>query len=144
MACWQKTAVVSLLALVMSGCVYIGHPHGQRGRSGTKVVMEKHGPPPHAPAHGHRHKHHGVDLLFDTGLGVYVVVGHAHHYFHDGRYYRLHESGWRVSAKLDGHWVEIKIKDLPRGLVSVKVKKAKRAKKEKRHEHRHHPASHDD
>ncbi len=40
------------------------------------------GPPSHAPAHGYRNKEHkqrykGIDLVFDTGLGVYVVVDMA-------------------------------------------------------------------
>ncbi|MFQ5585276.1 MAG: hypothetical protein ACE5GF_00390, partial [Thermodesulfobacteriota bacterium] len=50
----------------------------------VKVKSKKHGPPPHAPAHGYRHKHrHGVELMFDGGLGVYIAVGLSGIYFHN-------------------------------------------------------------
>ena len=83
-------SVVATLWLLASGCTGIdsltigagGHPHA-RGRG--------HGPPPHAPAHGYRHKaqRHGAELEFDSGLGVYVVVGVPLHYYLDGLYLRL-------------------------------------------------------
>ena len=69
------------------------------------VVVHKAGPPAHAPAHGHRRKHQsGPELRFDSGLGVYVVVGHANIYFHDGWFIRAHNESWQVSATLDGSW----------------------------------------
>ena len=35
-----------------------------------------HGPPAHARAHGYRRKQvHGYDLVYDSSLGLYVVVG---------------------------------------------------------------------
>ncbi len=61
------------------------------------------GPPPHAPAHGYRHKHYH-DLMFDSGLGVYIVVGRPDYYFWDKRYYRYYDGYWQFSSKIDGRW----------------------------------------
>ena len=76
-----------ILVTFVAGCVH-HHHHSGKGASGP-VVLKKAGPPPHAPAHGYRHKHeHGVELVFDSQLGVYVVVGWKDHFFSAGRYYR--------------------------------------------------------
>ena len=111
----------TLGAWVSPGCVV--HPH-------HPVVVHEAGPPPWAPAHGQRNKQpkhpkhskhpnqQGDDakLVFDTGLGVYLVVDLPDHYFFEGRYFRHHKGGWLVSAKLEGPWVVGKSKDLPPGL----------------------------
>ena len=84
---------------------------------GCNVVKVKthdgYGPPPHAPAHGYRHKHHGHDLEFDSDLGVYVVVGLASLYFIDGVYYKVTSDGWFSSDKPDGGWHAYKKDVLP-------------------------------
>lgn len=81
------------------------------------------GPPPHAPAHGYRHKHkHGVELIFDAGLGVYIVVGYPNYYFYDDLYYHYHNGMWHASHILDGQWKVITNKKLPPGLQKKKVK----------------------
>ncbi len=83
-------------AFVLTGCVY-HHPHAHR-QARVESHAHKPGPPPHAPAHGYRHKRHsGPELVFDSALGVYMVVGHEHHYFHDGHYLRRHDGVWRLS-----------------------------------------------
>ncbi len=117
------------LLLGLSGCV----PHHHHGRPGPPAVRHP-GPPPHAPAHGYRHKHHhhGVELVFDTHLGAYVVVGLEDHFFHRDHFYRLAHGFWYRSARLDGHWARV-THSLPPGLAK------------KRHSHRHkkgkgHPA----
>lgn len=75
------------------------------------------GPPPHAPAHGYRRKHRsGVELVYDAGLGAYVVVGYPGVYFHDGHYYRLHDGRWHVGVELDGPWRPAPPRALPPGL----------------------------
>lgn len=78
------------------------------------------GPPPHAPAHGYRAKHHHggstVELVFDGDLGVYVVVGLEQHYFLDDTYYRLQGGDWQVSFGLDGPWKAASPRALPPGL----------------------------
>ena len=93
-----------------------------------------HGPPPHAPAHGYRHHHHGVDLVFDTSLGVYVVVGRSDHFYVDGRFLRFHADSWQVSASLGGPWSVYPAASVPPGLRKVHPSKAGRTK------HKSHPA----
>ena len=103
--------------------------------------VERHGPPPHAPAHGYRHKHKTprghVQLLFDSGLGLYVVVGWPGHYWHKDHYYREVDGAWQISVRLDQGWSSARAKHLPRGL----AKKAARGKGHKKHGP--HPAKHD-
>ena len=85
-------------------------------------VITKSGPPAHAPAHGYRRKHvHGMELVFDSDLGVYVVVGLSDHYYHDGYFFRLRAGIWERCPKPDGHWKVASDKSLPIGL-QVKVK----------------------
>ncbi len=79
------------------------------------------GPPPHAPAHGYRQKHHRsdggeVDLVFDSGLGVYVVVGVPGRYYWDGYYLRVDGDQWYASVSLDGDWEKRGARKLPPGL----------------------------
>jgi len=64
------------------------------------------GPPPHAPAHGYRYKHqHGVEMRYDSGLGVYVVIEIPDMYFNDGLYIRWSEKGyWEVGSYYKGPW----------------------------------------
>ena len=86
------------------------------------TVSRGKGPPAHAPAHGYRRKHAaGMELVYDSGRGVYVVVGLSDHYYHDGYFYRLRGSLWEMSLKPDGHWKVVSDKSLPMGL-QVKVK----------------------
>jgi hypothetical protein len=75
------------------------------------------GPPAHAPAHGYRRKHPtGVELVFDSGRGVYVVVGLADHYYYDGYFYRLRGDVWEMSLKCDSGWASVSMALLPPGL----------------------------
>jgi hypothetical protein len=71
-------------------------------------------PPAHAPAHGRRAKeHHGVkstapsgglQVVFDSGLGLHVAVGLPGVYFQAGNFYRHSYSGWQVSSTGKGGW----------------------------------------
>jgi hypothetical protein len=74
-------------------------------RPSEPVVIRQAGPPPHAPAHGYRHKHRsGAELRYHSGLDVYVVAGHTDVYFHDGWFVRIRSGIWQVSATLAGPW----------------------------------------
>ena len=74
------------------------------------------GPPAHAPAYGLRRKQvYGLELTFDAGLGLYVVVGHSDWYHHEGRFYRLHAGVWQISLRGDV-WEPVVIDKLPPGL----------------------------
>ena len=121
-------AMIAVLALAGVGCV---HPHHGQRQQPEVARAHKHGPPPHAPAHGYRQKHqtHDVDLVFDSGLGVYVVIDLPDHFFIDGRFYRLSGGVWHMSSKLDDGWITISGGALPKGL-----HKGKHAKK---HKHAH-------
>ena len=112
-------------------------------------MISKPGPPPHAPAHGHRHKHqhHGVELVFDSHLGVYVVVGRNDVFFHRDHFYRIVDGGWQVSVRLNDGWAHAHHGKLPKGL----SKKALRGKHHGKSHHRakrrrdgHHPAKQHD
>ena len=124
----------TIAATALPGCVV--HHHGARG---GPVVVSRPGPPPHAPAHGHGHKHHqhGVEMVFDSNLGVYVVVGSKDVFFHKDRFYRIVNGAWEITARLDGRWAAVH-HGLPKGL--KKVHEAKRHGKGKRQ----HPAKHHD
>lgn len=103
------------------GSITIGNrvPHASHGDHG-------HGPPPHAPAHGYRRKHHApegdVELAFDSELGVYVVIGLPSHYFWDGLYLRVEDGRWYTSARLDGGWEACSRSSLPPGLAKKTAK----------------------
>ena len=86
------------------------------------VIIKSGGPPAHAPAHGYRRKHvHGWELVFDSDLGVYVVVGLSDHYYHDGYFFRLSGGIWEKCPKPDGRWKIVSDNSLPIGL-QAKVK----------------------
>ena len=72
----------------------------------TVVVHEEvhhPGPPPHAPAHGYRARHEdGYDLVFDRGIGCYIVVGYTDYYYNDGFFFRFSSDGWQISAHVGG------------------------------------------
>lgn len=77
------------------------------------------GPPAHAPAHGRRRKHvAGVELVYDAGMGVYVVVGCVDHYYYDGYFFRLHRGVWEISLYPDRDWGPLGHRSLPPGLHS--------------------------
>ena len=102
-------------------------PKGLRGRQKGKVKGKPKGPPPHAPAHGYRHKHqdHGVELVYDSGLGVYVVVELPNHFYFEGHYYRHGETQWEIGVHVDGPWEVIAEKSLPKGLRGKRKGKGK-------------------
>lgn len=79
------------------------------------VVMERQGPPPHAPAHGYRHKHpDGVDLVYQSGIGVYVVTGYTAVYFYQGHFYRFRKNKCEMSLHIGGPWRKGYVEGLPR------------------------------
>ena len=91
-------------------------------RHGEGVATKKNGgPPPHAPAHGYRHKHRtdGVELAFESVSGVYIVIGFPRHYYLDERYFRIRTGTWQVSTSIDGAWKTIGMTDVPLGVVSA-------------------------
>ena len=83
-----------------------------------KALADKSGPPPHAPAHGYRHKHpDGVVLVYEAGIGVYFVSGYTDIYYHKQWFYRLHRHSWHSSRHVDGPWQRTIVKHVPSGLL---------------------------
>ena len=119
----------SLVACFPFHSVTIGRGPGP-GPDGPPVVREGHGhgPPPWAPAHGYRHKHQPayqsrsatVDLVFDTGLGVYAVVGLPNYYYFNGMYLRLNSGQWWQAQYLDASWAPCADDAVPSGLRGAK------------------------
>jgi hypothetical protein len=88
----------------------------------SKPTVSKGGPPAHAPAYGYRRKQvDGMELVFDSSLGLYVVVGLSDHYYNDGYFYRLRGGLWEMSKKPDIGWKVVSGSSLPMGL-QVKYK----------------------
>ena len=123
----------TIAATATSGCVR--HLHHRAHGAPAPIVVSKPGPPPHAPAHGYRHKHHhhGVELVFDSHLGVYAVIGWDDVFFHRDHFYRIVDGGWQISMRLNDGWAHAHPGKLPKGL-------GKKALGAKRHGKGHHPA----
>lgn len=105
----------------------------------AKASHKRHGPPPHAPAHGYRHKHQqGPELEYDNGLGVYLVVKMPGVYFYNGLYLRISGGLWNVASHFSGPWhvsssneVPLKLREKKGKGLGKKKKKIKKLKKEK-------------
>lgn len=83
------------------------------------------GPPAHAKAHGYRRKQVcGYELVYDSGRGLYVVVGIADCYYHDGCFYRWHDGTWEVSLRAE-KWSPADRGTLPPGLRAKSKDKTK-------------------
>lgn len=102
------STTLAALLLPLSGCQhYYGGDPGYAG-----------GPPAHAPAHGYRKKHGNHDMSYDSGLGVYVVLGAPSIYWWDNFYWRLRDGIWVQASVFDGPWlvVENSYQKVPPGL----------------------------
>ena len=135
-------AACSTLILLIAACAPLSSI--TIGTSGHPTVKHhQHGPPPHAPAHGYRHKHHhqgqDLELAFDSDLGVYVVIGMPNRYYWNGYYLRIDGDQWYASVDLNKHWEKRSDDSLPHGM-----KHHKRHHKSKHGKHgkseKHHPA----
>ena len=122
-----KMLFISLLSIILIGCV-----DSASVRYGDSRPHYKNAPPPHAPAHGYRHKHKKHDMYYDSGLSVYVVMGLHDLYFDNGIYYRYRNSGWQVSTSIGGHWQDTVSRAIPSKLYKSKMKDIKH-KKSKKH-----------
>ena len=106
-----RNGLVFLAAIGLVAC-----QHEYRERPYERRVRRRRGPPPHAPAHGYRHRHRGgIDLVFDTGLGVYLVTGTPHYFYRD-YFYRYRRGIWHRSRNHNGPWRDTQGRGLPRGL----------------------------
>lgn len=105
----KNICLALMIMLYLTGCQSVGgvsvkspgyHPPPPSSKYG------KQGPPPHAPAHGYRHKHpDGHVLEYDSKIGAYIVVNVPDTYFANDLYLRMSTDGrWMVSATLGSGW----------------------------------------
>ena len=108
-----RAFVLFCAALMLASCTTVGVYH----TSGRKTGRGN-GPPPHAPAHGYRYKHQtkGVELVYDSGCGVYVVVGLPDHYYCDGHFFRIKGAHWEMSLSTRYGWEPAYEDSIPPGL----------------------------
>lgn len=115
---------VALVAPALTGCLGVGieagsspPPHHRPAPRGEDARATRPGPPPHAPAHGYRHKHErGLELEYDARYGVYVVLDHRDLFFLDDFYFRFENGAWFISARYDGEWRDARDRDIPERL----------------------------
>jgi hypothetical protein len=121
-----------LAALALAASLFLPACHAHVGPQSDPEIAGGYGgggPPPHAPAHGYRRKHRydghrDAELVFDSGLGVYVVVGFPGVYFHLDHYFRYFGASWQVSIRPDAGWRVAPQDDVPPGLRKQKHGKA--------------------
>jgi hypothetical protein len=130
-----------LTVIVLSGCVRTTQVRGvmvvpAETHSHTTTVIT-HYPPPHAPAHGHRHRYYDHDLQFDAGIGAYLVIGSPGVYFYDDHYLRFVNGSWQYSIRLNKPWRPAKQTFVPRKLWQRRANEIRQQRHEQRHENRH-------
>ena len=108
-----------------SGAVFCGKHACARPK---EVVVVKPGPPSHAPAHGYRHKHGRVVLVYEASLALYVVDGHEGYYFSDGCFYRCYRGDWQISAHFEGPWKRVSMSKVPSSLHRNEHRRIEQAK----------------
>ena len=100
---WNVLALVLSTGIAMSSIVVAHDEPPNRPRAGFVFYYE--------PA--------SVRLVYNTGLGVYVVHGYPNVYFLSGRFYRVDNGVWMVTTTTEfkaGKWKKAKRNSLPPGL----------------------------
>lgn len=119
----QMTLLALPIALLM-GCVgstavrYDSHPHYE-----YSDVYYRTGPPPYAPAHGYRHHYHNHDMIYDSGIRAYIIVGMPDYYYDNGFYFRYSNIGWQISGSLNDGWKVTDERRVPKTLWNTRAKK---------------------
>lgn len=123
--------LASLLGGALLGCVVHHHDHPPRVVTLPPGHVKTYGPPAHAPAHGYRrkHQHDGIELVYDADVEVYVVVGREAVYWDGTRYLRWVDGAWQAGVRIDGVWVTIASRDVPRALVAKHKHRSQKARK---------------
>lgn len=84
--------LVGKFMLVMIGCLFMAS------------CVYNPGPPPHAPAHGHRHRVDSNIMIYDSVLGCYRVSSMSNCYYSNYRYYRWYGNQWQSCKTVHGPW----------------------------------------
>jgi len=130
--------IISICMFFLSGCNTLGVGIQGPGSEHSKKIYHKPGPPPHAPAHGYRHKHqNGHELEYDSNAGAYIVLNVPETYFGNNLYIRLSAYGnWMVSTTLEGGWRVAVGNEVPYSLKEYKgKKKSNKGKGHKKNKH---------
>ncbi len=130
----------------LSGCNTLGVGIQGPGPGHSQETYHKQGPPPHAPAHGYRHKHNKRhELEYNSQAGAYIVLNTPETYFGNNLYLRLSTAGtWMVSTALEWGWRVAVGNEVPYKLRTYKGKKKKKSKKKKWHKKNKHGYQYDD
>ncbi|MEE8379802.1 MAG: hypothetical protein V3R49_05460 [Gammaproteobacteria bacterium] len=78
--------------------------------------QHRNSPPSHAPAHGYRQQHHDVDMIFDSGVGAYIVLGFDNLFFFNNNYMRFYDGYWHYSERHNGRWHRANDRHVPHKL----------------------------
>jgi len=115
------TLILFLSSVLFAGCAGVDTVVYIPADVHMKERPHKNGPPPHAPAHGYRHKHeHDVELEYDSGIDAYLVIEFPGTYFYNGLYSRFSsEEHWKVAENLSGPWRVPKEGEIPLKLAKV-------------------------
>ncbi len=131
--------IISICLFFLSGCNTLRVGIQGPGSGSYKGTYHKPGPPPHAPAHGYRHKHYeGHEFEYDSKIGAYIVLNVPETYFGNNLYVRLSTYGdWMVSTTLEGGWRVAVSNEVPYRLKEYKGKnkKSKKGKWHKKNKH---------
>lgn len=126
-------AIALAFLFVVSGCSSVGVHATAPPHQHKPEKYKKGGPPPHAPAHGYRHKHKGHDMDYDMKIGAYIVVRVPDTYFYDNLFIRLFSDGrWMVSAHLNSGWRLADANEVP-----PRLKHHKEYEYSKKNKHKH-------
>ncbi len=121
----MKFKILSVVVLFCTALMLVSCRSFSISTRSERGYERKPGPPPHAPAHGYRHKYQEVELVYDSQRGIYVVIDFPNHYYFKGHYYRLGEIQWEIGVNLEGPWEYISYEELPKGLRIEKKGKGK-------------------
>lgn len=123
--------LIAFSTMLMSGCATraaLGYGDGYH---------RSEGPPPHAPAHGYRHKYHDHQLSYDSKLGAYVVIGYDDYFFLDDLYFRYRDGDWQYSVSMnDRDWHHADYRQVPYKLRNSKSSKYGKQKGNGKHKHK--------
>lgn len=120
----KQMILLALPIALLVGCVgstavrYDSYPRYEHAD-----VYYRSGPPPHAPAHGYRHHYHNHDMIYDSGIRAYIIVGLPDYYYDNGFYFRYSDLGWQISGRLDGRWDITDERRVPKTLWNTRAKK---------------------
>ena len=118
---WQMV-VCGCAVILLASCNTV-HVHSTPNHRHRRKVVA--GPPAHAKAYGHRMRHCGHELVYDSSYGVYVVVGRSDCYYHEGHFYRFYRNRWEISVRANSDWRPVVIESVPPGLRGRAKAKAK-------------------